>query len=666
MVALREPVELARSLGRTLTSIPGVARFGLYLPGPGRDGLRLVTSRGFAMQERSEALVGSVDPSVHQAMLGHGAVEFREPEDSRRRCAGRPCRARWLVPLVHQGQAVGVLELGSSRPALLDSGDLAWLEHLGCLVGLMLQHMFDLRELRRLEIELHSITCSATDAIILADGRGRVTFWNWAAENLFGYLQGEVLGRDLHRLLAPDEYFESFVEGMRHFRATSEDLEIGTVVEMIARRKDGVEIPVEISVTAVDGEGGQLVVGIVRDISERWRTEQELRASERRYRAIVEDQTELICRYEPDGTFTFVNDAYCRYFGMDREDLLGWPFSPEIPEEDQERMEAQLASLDPDQPVAKVEHRVVLLDGEVRWQQWTDRAVFDESGAVIEYQGVGRDITEQRLAEQGLRRAREELEQRVEERTAALSRANEQLVREVSERRRVERALLRHHTQLRSMSSQLSLAEERERRRIATAVHDDIGQRLALCRMKLAAVSAQAPDHARTLGEIGELLDDAIHNTRTLTFEISTPILYDLGLVAAVEWACELVEQQHGIRFVLRAPSRPLELDTDMRVLLFRAVRELLHNMVKHAQATSVWIDIQRRAGRIHLTVSDDGVGFPNPMPDVSSGAGFGLFAIRERVTAQGGSFRIDSRPGGGARIHQSVPSGAAPGPGEL
>jgi PAS domain S-box-containing protein len=656
---VQEPLQLARVLGDRLVSIPGVIRFGLYLPGPGRDGLRLVTSRGFSRQERSEAMRGELSPLVLDAMVGGGVQEGELP-----RPGGRAPGRRWFALLEHRGQAIGVLELGARRASVLSEEDRRWLPHLGAVVGLALQQLLDLRELRRVEIELHSITCSATDAIILADGRGRVTFWNWAAENLFGYLQGEVLGEDLHLLLAPDDYFESHAEGMRRFRETGDGLKIGTIVEMIARRKDGVEIPVEISVTAVDGEHGQLVVGIVRDISERWHTEQELRASERRFRAIVEDQTELICRYEPDGTLTFVNDAYCRYFGMERDELLGIPFGPDIPEEDQEKMERLLASLDADQPVAQMEHRVILPGGELRWQQWTDRAVFDENGAVVEYQAVGRDITEQRQAEQDLRRARQELERRVVERTAELSRANERLVREVAERRRAERALIRHQTQLRSLSSQLSLAEERERRRIATAVHDDIGQCLALCRMKLAAVGARAPEHAEPLAEIAELIDGAIQNTRTLTFELSTPILYDLGFVAAVEWACELVEQQHGIRFVLHAPEDPLELDTDMRVLLFRAVRELLHNMVKHARAQMVWIEVFRTDDWIHLTVQDDGVGFPDPLPDVSSGAGFGLFAIRERVTALGGSFHIGARPGGGARIEQSVPLNAAPQPG--
>jgi PAS domain S-box-containing protein len=649
-----DSVLLARALADSVTALEGVNRFGLITLGPMGE-LALLTSRGFRRAERAALLAGLLPPEAIGVMQRGLPLVLDEGPGSPRVQGSRPSRRRWLVPMFHRAEVVGLIDIGSARPEQLEPELEPWLMHLGQLVGASLQDRILQRELRRREIELSSITCSATDAIILADGKGRVTFWNWAAENLFGYLQGEVLGHDLHKLLAPDDYFDSYVEGMSHFQRTGEGLKIGTIVEMIARRKDGVEIPVEISVTAVDGEEGQLVVGIVRDIGERWRTEQELRASERRYRAIVEDQTELICRYKPDGTLTFVNDAYCRYFGMSRDELLSQPFAPEIFEADRQVMEEQLASLRADQPVATVEHRVVLPDGRVRWQHWTDRAVFDGSGAVVEYQAVGRDITDQRKAEAALRRAHEELEGRVAERTAELSRANEQLVRQVAERHRAERALIRHQAQLRSMSSQLSLAEERERRRIATAVHDDIGQALALCRMKVAAVNARAPDHAGPLGEIAELLDGAIHNTRTLTFELSTPILYDLGFVAAVEWACELVEQQHGIRFVLDAPSY-VELDTDMRVLLFRAVRELLHNMVKHARASTVRIRIQLRKGTINLTVEDDGVGFPEPLPDVSSGAGFGLFAIRERVTALGGTFRIGARKGGGARIHQSVP----------
>jgi PAS domain S-box-containing protein len=128
-----------------------------------------------------------------------------------------------------------------------------------------------------------------------------------------------------------------------------------------------------------------------------------LRESETRYRAITEDQTELICRFRQDGTLTFVNEAFCRYFDKKREELIGNSVPPLIHEEDRKLVELQFASLSWENPVATYEHRVVAADGEIRWMQWADRAIFDESGNPVEFQSVGRDITERKQTEEALR-----------------------------------------------------------------------------------------------------------------------------------------------------------------------------------------------------------------------------------------------------------------------
>jgi len=135
--------------------------------------------------------------------------------------------------------------------------------------------------------------------------------------------------------------------------------------------------------------------------------ERRLRESEARYRAVVEDQTELICRFRPDGTLTFVNEAYCRYFGKKREELIGHSCMPLIPEEDQEIVREQFASLSLENPTVTYEHRVAARNGEVRWQQWSDRAIFDEQNCIVEYQSVGCDITERVRAEEALRESEE-------------------------------------------------------------------------------------------------------------------------------------------------------------------------------------------------------------------------------------------------------------------
>ncbi len=146
---------------------------------------------------------------------------------------------------------------------------------------------------------------------------------------------------------------------------------------------------------------------IGRDITERKLAEAALSASEARYRAIVEIQTEMICRWLPDETLTFVNEAYCRYFGMTREALIGSVVMAMIFEEDLPLVRRMIGTIDCDHPAVTYQHRVMNTAGEIRWHQWTDQAVFDSAGRLVEYQSVGRDVTDLKRAEDAERRQRE-------------------------------------------------------------------------------------------------------------------------------------------------------------------------------------------------------------------------------------------------------------------
>ena len=155
--------------------------------------------------------------------------------------------------------------------------------------------------------------------------------------------------------------------------------------------------------------------------------EEALRKSQERYRAILEDQTELICRFTVDGTLTYVNEAYCRHFVKKPEKLIGQKFKPLIPREDHGKVKEHFSLFSPENNVLSKEHRVIAPNGEIRWQRWTNRAIYDVHGNLAEFQSVGRDITERKRAQEALQIAHDTLEQRVKERTSQLQDVNERL-----------------------------------------------------------------------------------------------------------------------------------------------------------------------------------------------------------------------------------------------
>jgi len=188
------------------------------------------------------------------------------------------------------------------------------------------------------------------------------------------------------------------------------------------------------SVRWLEGKGrglqdlqGQLVemLGVVIDITDRKQAELALRASEMQYWDIVEQQTELICRYLPDSTLTFVNEAYCRYFGRSRQELIGQPFLSLIPESERAQVMEFLATLQQSTGPVQSEHSAYRSDGEMRWMQWTDSAIRDAQGNLLEFQCVGRDITERKQLEAELHQMNQQLEQRVIERTQELQQSEQ-------------------------------------------------------------------------------------------------------------------------------------------------------------------------------------------------------------------------------------------------
>jgi signal transduction histidine kinase len=230
-----------------------------------------------------------------------------------------------------------------------------------------------------------------------------------------------------------------------------------------------------------------------------------------------------------------------------------------------------------------------------------------------------------------------------------------------AERNKADKARRDYQLQLRTLASQLSMVEQQERLRIATELHDGIAQSLAMTKMKLSAIQQQSlpAEIVPEMDELRRVLDGTIRSTRSLSFNLSPPVLQDLGLEPALEWLAERMEQEHTIKFAFEDDCKEKPLDENLRNLLFTMVRELVVNVIKHAKAKDAKISVWREGEQIQIEVQDRGRGFIvssiEQVPDNNAG-GFGLFSIRERLRYFGGRLDIVSVPGSGTSARITAP----------
>jgi PAS domain S-box-containing protein len=382
-----------------------------------------------------------------------------------------------------------------------------------------------------------------------------------------------------------------------------------------------------------------LLGGISVDVTEHRRVQDALREIRRQQSAILDTIPDIAWLKDEESRYIAANEPFGKSCGLKPQDLVGKTDFDLWPKELAEKYRAD------DREVIKSRRRKRVVEpmedkeGTRIWLETIKTPICDEHGRVVGTSGIARDITKLKEAQEHLQKAHDQLEIRVQRRTAELAKLAKEL---------------------RSLASELSLAEERARRQMASDIHDHVSQKLAISKMKLESLaeSVRSSKVAAALRETNDLIAQVIKSTRSLTFELSPPVLYELGFEAAVEWLTKQARQQHGLATEFTDDGRAKPLDDDIRVLLFQAVRELLVNVAKHAKAQNVEVSTKRLGDKIKVSVEDDGIGF-----DASStssrrygSTGFGLFSIHERLGHIGGHLKVESEPGHGTRVSLVAP----------
>jgi PAS domain S-box-containing protein len=484
----------------------------------------------------------------------------------------------------------------------------------------------------------------ASEGIIAADAETkRLLFANPAICKMLGYSEVELKQMSVSDIHHKDD-FDKVLSEFEALRSGSKAL----ATDLPCLCKDGRILYMDVGASRVEIDGKECLVGFFADITERKKVEQAVQDSEERYRRLVESLRREYFFYSHglDGVFKYISPSIENVLGYTQQRFLTH-YTEYLTDNPINKHVVELTNMSiqgKQQPPYEVE--IYHKDGSIHRLEVSEAPIFDVNKQVIAVEGIAHDITDRWQAKMQLQKARDELELRVKQRTAELEKANWEL--------------LEYQRELRSLASELSLAEERLRRRVASNVHDNVGQSLAISKLKVEALreSLDKPELIESLDEIKRLLGDAIDKTRSLTAELSPPVLYELGFEASLEWLVKNAREQYGLSAQFEDDGIDKPVREDIRVILFQAVRELLVNVAKHSQAREVIVRVCSKADKIHIDVEDNGKGFDilKERPHNVASGGFGLFSIRERLGHMGGSFDIESKPDHGTCISLTAP----------
>ncbi len=460
------------------------------------------------------------------------------------------------------------------------------------------------------------------------------------------------------------------------------------------------------------------IVGLGHDITESKQAKDSLQESEEHYRMLAETMNDGLGQIDENGIYVYVNNKLGEMLGLRPDEMVGRHWTNFYDEQAQKIIKEQLL-IRTTGAAEPYELSTIRRDGQKIYIRISPQAIFDEDGKFRGCFSVATDITKRKKAEEEIENLAKFPAQNPYP-VLRISRSGEVLYAnlassslvndwtkhrwqnmvvdsidcgsksqieiehqgriflfsvvpilgsdhaniyglDITDRKNAELNLVKNQVQLKALASQLTLAEESERRRIAGELHDRVCQSLAFSKIKIETFRkhAPSPEIDKAMDEVAQLLGQVIRDTRSLTFDLSSPILYEKGFEAAVEeWVEEEIAKKHKIRTLFEDDEQLKPISDDIKVLMFRNVRELLINVTKHANATEVKVCIRKLSSQFEVTVNDNGIGFdPIHTAKMSArNASFGLFSIRERLEELGGQLEIDSEPGQGCKITMTAP----------